>query len=37
MLEGCLQMLQDSIAYFQELYLFFVRFDVSVLLWSASA
>jgi hypothetical protein len=29
-------MLQNSTAYFQELRLSFVRFDVSVLLWSAS-
>jgi hypothetical protein len=37
MLERCLKMLQDSIAYFLELNLSLVRFDVSVLLWSVSA
>jgi hypothetical protein len=36
MFERYLKMLQNSIAYFQELHLFFVRFDASVLLWSAS-
>jgi hypothetical protein len=35
-LERCLKMLQISIACFQELHLSFIRFDVSVLLWSAS-
>jgi hypothetical protein len=37
MLEGCLKMLQNSIASSQELHLSFVRFDVSVLLWGTSA
>jgi hypothetical protein len=37
MLERCLKMLLNSIACFQELNLSFVRIDVSVLLWSASA
>jgi hypothetical protein len=31
------QELQNSISCFQELHLSFVRFDVSVLLWSTSA
>jgi hypothetical protein len=35
--ERCLKLLQNSIACFQEVNLSFVRFDVSVLLWSVSA
>jgi hypothetical protein len=36
-LERCLKMLQNSIAGFQERNLSFVRFDMSVPVWSASA
>jgi hypothetical protein len=37
MLERCLKIMQNNVACFQELHLSFVRFDASVLLWSASA
>jgi hypothetical protein len=37
MLERCLKMVQNSVTCFQELHLSFVRFDVSVLMWSAFA
>jgi hypothetical protein len=37
MLQRCLRMLQSSNACFQELHLFFTRFDVSVLMFSVSA
>jgi hypothetical protein len=36
MLEICLRMLQNNIAYFHRFNLSFVEFDVFVLLWSAS-